>query len=173
MIDDLLNQDAYLDRLDWDAVRGAIGLNLNFYVDHSLTFEQMVYAACDVRNSCVTEEVFPVKGNGIVAFEARHLGFNRGVYSRDAWRKIGSEDTKNPWAPAEFDQLLAYGASFPDKPLKFPIVGLGSIGKVGDRYVVPYLGRSGPDRSLDLMGLDRLFPTVFRFLAVRPVARKS
>ena len=82
-------------------------------------------------------------------------------------KEIIAADSKNPWEPAKIENTLAYGAKNPEEQRKFPIVGLGSVGKVyGDRRI-PYLDRDDSGRRLGLAWWGHGWDARCRFLGVR------
>jgi hypothetical protein len=139
-----------------------------FTVDYGMTFDQMIAACrCNWVNSDLTKASFPIKGDGKVEFESKLLGFDKSISSDEVVAIIRSADKACPWEPAQTEHLLAFGAAYPDEQRKYPIIALGSVGKVGGRRCVPYLRRDGSERDLSLYwwGLDWFSHD--RFLAVR------
>lgn len=164
--------------IDRDEFRKLIGLGnlipnkIILSIDYTKSLEEMIAAGnYDWKDEKLTAKRFPIVGEGIVEYEFRYFHFNRGVSSETAVDLIKKEDSENPWEPAEPEHLLAFGENFPKEQLKFPIVALGSVGKVGGERSVPCLDRRGSERHLGLywFGLDR--GGSYRFLAVRKVTR--
>lgn len=137
-------------------------------VDYGLTLEQMIAAGnYDWKNDDLTDKRFPIKGEGVQEFEACLIHPNRSISSEDCIQLIKDADKTNPWQPAETEHLLAFGAKYPEEQRKFPIIALGSVGKVvGARYV-PYLRKGGSERDLDVDWFDGGWSADCRFLAVR------
>ena len=137
-------------------------------VDHSKTLEQMIADGhYDWVNSDINPERFPMKGEGVEELEWKEFHFDFDIKSDDAKTRIETADTGNPWIPARIEHLLAYGTKFPDKQRQYPIVGLGSVGKVLVGRCVPRLGRVGSSRDLSLSWWVGGWPRRCRFLAVR------
>ena len=74
------------------------------------------------------------------------------------------------YEPAKIEHLLAFGEEYSEEQRKFPVIGLGSVAGVGGDRGVPYLSRSGSERSLDLSWFDGDWGGGCRFLAVRKVS---
>ncbi len=141
-------------------------------VDYNKSLEQMIASGnYDWKNSDLTASRFPVIGEGIVEYEFKYVHPNQAVSSETAVDLIKKEDSENPWEPAKVEHLLAFGAAFPDEQRKFPIVGLGSVGEVGDDRRVPCLYRYDSRRVLYLYWWDYDWYSGYRFLAVRKVTR--
>jgi hypothetical protein len=163
-----------LTALDREAFRKAIGLNrlvpdpIILTVDYSKSLEQMIEAGSyDWKNDSLTAKNFPVKGEGIVEYEARMFHSNRSISSEDAIALIKKEDEQNPWEPAQTEHLLAFGAAYPDEQRKYPIIALGSVGEFDGHRYVPYLCGGGSERLLNLYWFDGGWSSFDRFLAVR------
>lgn len=109
-----------------------------------------------LRNENITEDKFPVKGEGCVEFEYAFFSFDHPISSKDAVVQITTSDSENPWEPAKIEHLLAYGVKNPEVQRKYLIIALGSIGEVDGKHRVPYLYGSGAGRwlSLDFWGCD-------------------
>ncbi len=120
-------------------------------IDYSTPFGQRVAAGnYDWKNDDLTEDRFPIDGEGIEEYEFRYIHTNRDVSSKTAVDLIRKEDCQNPWEPARTEHLLAYGENFPEEQLKWPILATGSVGKVRDICFVPCLEGDGSKRGLDL-----------------------
>ncbi len=162
------------------AVRQALGLGAlpstpgSHIVDYSLDLEAMIAVGnYDWRNDDITDKRFPIVGTGRAEFEYTIFHFDRNMSSEDAVKEIVAADAENPWEPAKIENILAYGAKNPEEQRKFPIVGLGSVGRVfGARYV-PFLGRFDSGRLLYLGWWGFGWDADVRFLAVRKVSRPS
>jgi hypothetical protein len=154
------------------AIRQALGLGpvlstlVRLVVDYGQNIEVMIAAGrYDYKNDDIIVKQFPIEGKGTVEFEATLINFDRSILSEDAKRKIEEAD----WEVGKIEHMLAYGANYPEEQRKFPIIGLGSVGRVrGCRYV-PYLFRSVSFRRLDLGWWDGDWGAGCRFLAVRKV----
>lgn len=85
------------------------------------------------------------------------------LYSEDAIAKLDKMGLR----PGTVEELLAFGATFPDMQRKFPIVALGSSAELDGRRAVAYLfgGDSGRRLNLDCWG--GAWVGRYRFLAFR------
>jgi len=138
--------------------------SLTITVDYGLSLTEMIaQGRYDWTNRDITEECFPVKGIGKVerGVELIHLGYD--ISSDDALKEL----TKRGLRPATIEELLAFGAKYPDLQRKFPIVGLGSSAHVSGFRYVPYLHGSVARRVLNLDWYDHGWYDGDRFLAVR------
>lgn len=79
-------------------------------VDYSQSLEQMIAAGrYDWRNDDITAKRFPIKGEGIVEYEARYFNFDRNISSENTIDAIEAEDTANPWSAAKIEHVLSHG----------------------------------------------------------------
>jgi len=137
-------------------------------IDYSLSLEQMITTALyDWKNDNITAERFPIEETDTAEYEARYFHFNNcGISSENAIKEIEQAG----WLPAKIEHVLAYGKTFPEEQLRFPIVGLGSVAEVGGNHRVPYLYRIGFKRHLALSWFGFGWCADYRFLAVRKVS---
>jgi hypothetical protein len=150
-------------------------------VDFNLTLGEMIVAGRygpkgDNWNKDITQERFPIVGAGIEEFEFKLFGeegFEDGFSSEKVIKIIKEDDKDNPWSPAQTEHTLAFGAQFPDAQRKNPIIGLGSVARVGGHRRVLDLSRDGSERDLGLRWFDGDWDARGRFLAVRKVFRPS
>ena len=145
-------------------------------VNYGETLEQMIIAGhYDWKNDDLTAKRFPIKGGGIVEYEAMLIDPTRNTSSEDAVDLIKRTDSKNQWMPAKMEHLLAFGAKYPDAQRKNPIVALGSVGEVDGSRHVPCLSWDGSWRALGLGwwggSCGSSWGSSCRFLAVRKVSR--
>jgi hypothetical protein len=134
-------------------------------VDHSRTVEEMVAAGkCDWSNSDISSKHFPSDKKGKVEVNIELVHFNRTMESDEVLRELDKQDLR----PATLPELLAFGATYPDKQREFPIVALGSVwrGLDGDRVVACLYGNAG-DRGLGLDWFVYGWGDDCRFAAVR------
>jgi len=155
--------------------RDSGGINIpdvfHLTVDYSQSLEEMIAAGrYDWKNSDITAKRFPVEGTGVVEFEARYFHFDHNISSENAVKEIEQADKDNPWMSAKIEHVLAHGASFPEEQRKYPIVGLGSVGRFDGYRRVPFLYEGGSGRDLGLRWWDGGWPPICRFLAVRKVS---
>ena len=138
-------------------------------VDCGFGLKAMVAAGrYDWINDNITVKRFPVKGDGVAEFETKLFQFD-GISSKNAIKEIEAQG----WQAAGIEHLLAFGAKNPDEQRKYPVVALGSVGKVGGRRRVPFLDGDGSERSLFLGWWDGDWGSYCRFLAVRRLSRPS
>ena len=155
----------------WKDPLAELGDTVIIEVDYSLTLEQMVVAGhYDWKNDAITAKNFPVKGTGIVQFEARYFHFDKDASSEAAVEAIVGEDPANPWGPAQTEHTLSYGAKYPEEQRKFPIVGLGSSARVDGLRSVLCLSEVGSERDLGLGWWGGGWRRHCRFLAVRKIS---
>lgn len=77
-------------------------------VDYNKSLEEMI-ALGKYRGveSCITSEYYPVKGSGVVKFEAVIFRFPMGLLTHEKEDMI----RRNGWKPAKIEHLLAFGKS--------------------------------------------------------------
>lgn len=140
-------------------------------IDYAKTLQDMIAAGrFDWVNNDITRKRFPIKGTGVVEMETRVFHFDRYLSSEDAVAAIKADDKANPWEPAPIEALLAYAAKHPDEQRQYPIIGLGSVAKVGGRRFVLYLTRDGARRDLLLFWWGGDWLGDCRCLAVRKLS---
>jgi len=149
-------------------------------VDYSKTFDEMVMAGrYDWKDRNVTVENFPISGEGVVEFDAFYFRFRDQFpihLEHCGWclkRKIRETNESNPWSSAKIEHVLALGAAYPDEQRKHPIIGLGSIARIGINLEVPCIYEFKDSRRYLCSGWwagERWF-SIARFLAVRSVRK--
>ncbi|MCC6448308.1 MAG: hypothetical protein IT215_06450 [Chitinophagaceae bacterium] len=157
------------DRDEWRKILGLGAVINTVTVDYGMTLDEMIRAGkYAYANDNIDDRRFPVKGKGKVEVECKLFQFtNRNVSSEEAMRVIKEAG----WEVAKAEHLLAFGVKYPEEQLKYPIIALGSVGKVdGDRDVAS-LCKDGSKRRLDLYWFDNDWHSYYRFLAVRKVSR--
>lgn len=163
LLSDLL--DADLSRISRDDFRKLLGLhslNLQINVDCSLSLEEMILTPhFDWVRGDITSRWYPVLGKGKKTFRVEIVHLNCEISPDNAIAEI----TKKGARPASIEELLAFGASFPEIQRSFRIVALGSFTEVRGSYNIPYLGMGSEGRSLDLLSCSVL-DSDYRFLAV-------
>jgi hypothetical protein len=117
----------------------------------------------DYVNPNINDSNFPVPENFALGSDPKIHHFNRGISSEDVIRQIN----KDGYRPAMIWDLLDYGAKNPDEQRKYPIVALGSVGRVDGRRVVPCLGGDDSERGLCLGYWVGGWVAGYSFLAVR------
>jgi hypothetical protein len=119
----------------------------------------------------IAESDFPAIDNFRGAYEARLFEFPKGVDRSKVVQKIRKADKKNPWKPADINQMIAFGTKYSEEIKKYLlIVGLGKSPSVmlarfggmgsGMTYVFTRMSEKweGHDGGRDI-----------RFLAVRAI----
>jgi hypothetical protein len=143
---------------------GLTPLELKIIVDYGMTLEQMIAAGgYDWVNDNITAKRFPLSGKGRHEMVAELIPFNRGISSEEAVVELD----KMGFRPGTVEELLAFGAAFPETQRKFPILALGSPCGVGGDRLVAYLRGHDARRRLDLLWWDSRWIDYCRFLAVR------
>ncbi|MBI2039244.1 MAG: hypothetical protein HYT22_03130 [Candidatus Niyogibacteria bacterium] len=146
--------------------RGANDSNLYpITVDYTLSLERMIAAGhYDWKNDDITAKHFPMKGEGSANVEIQLVHFNRVMESETVIRELDTMGLR----PATLEELLAFGAKYPDIQREFPIVALGSVWRYASGFrSVPFLGRSGAQRHLGLGWFEVRWDENYRFAAVR------
>lgn len=162
---DLLEADpSAINRDDFRKYIGLPPLVLRFTVDYSLTLEEMIaLGQYDWKNDDITAGRFPVKGKGKKEVVGELVKYESTMSSE----AVLADLDKNGLRPATIEELLAFGAAFPELQRKFPIVALGSIAEVDGGRGMACLGRGDSKRYLRLRWFDRGWFAHCRFLAVR------
>jgi hypothetical protein len=135
-------------------------------IDYGKSIEKMVLAGrYDWKNDDINFKNFPVKGEGtVVNVNLELVHFNKAVSSEDALSFLEA----NGMRPATVEELLAFGAAYPEIQREFPIICLGSswVYPGGGRRV-PGLDGGGSERGLNLSWFDSGWDVDCRFLTVR------
>ncbi|MEK7520415.1 MAG: hypothetical protein AAB581_04220 [Patescibacteria group bacterium] len=133
-------------------------------LNHTLSLTDMIAAGhYDWVNDDITAEHFPVKGKGAAELAVELVHFDRSISSGDAVKEM----EKMGLRPATHEELLAFGAKYPDIQREFPIVALGSSAQIHGRRFVLFLFRYGSERFLSLFWWDSFWGADYRFLGVR------
>ena len=134
-------------------------------VDYGKSVEEMVSSGnYDWKNDDINSRNFPVKGEGMVNVNLELVHLDKSVGSEEVLAYLEA----NGMRPATVEELLAFGATYPEIQREFPIICLGSswVDPDGGR-VVPYLSGSGSRRGLSLYWFGDDWRGRCRFLAVR------
>ena len=143
-------------------------------VNYDLSHDDMIVAGhCRWKNPNITADRFPIKGKGKVEFESTLFNFGNSISANDVIAIIRSTDKENPWEEGKLEHLLAFGAAYPEVQRKFPIIALGSVGRVSGGLLVPYLDGGGAGRDLHVNWFDDAWNSHYRFLAVRKKVPQS
>jgi hypothetical protein len=156
------------DRESFRATLGLDPLPKCLVVDCERSLEEMMTAGRYDRRDDITPKNFPITCTGKDEWEFDIVHPNRDISTSEAHKETAKDsDPNNPWMDAKIEHLLIYGEAFPEAQRKFFIVALGSVAKVGDHLLVPYLGRDGSERLLKLRRYDCGWIARYRFLRVR------
>jgi hypothetical protein len=133
-------------------------------VNYDFSQPEMIAAGkYDWTNSDITAECFPVKGKGQanVNFIVKH--FARSISTEAALKELDNEGLR----PATIEELLAFGAKYPDEQRKCPVIALVSVSadSSGSRRVACLYGCDSW-RGLGLSFIDNRWGDCCRFLAV-------
>lgn len=134
-------------------------------IDYAKSLEQMKSdGQYDWSNDDINGENFPITGEGTVEVNLELVHFNR-VFDTAV---VEAELDKMGFRPVTIEELLAFGATYPEVQREFPVVAFGSswVDPRG-RRCVPFLYRGGSARVLRLYWCDGAWPEDCRFLAVR------
>jgi hypothetical protein len=150
------------------SINGQLSSKFTVSVDYGKTVEEMVAAGrYDWHNDNITTKNFPVSGTGVVTVDLELVHLNKAVSSEEVLAHLEA----NGLRPATIEELLAFGAIYPEIQRKFPIVCLGSFWvDPSGIHVVPYLGKGGSNRRLNLLWFVSVWGDYCRFLAVRKPA---
>lgn len=158
------------------AVRKALGLGplpseaIVLIVDYGKMLEQMIAAGhYDWATTDITANRFLIEGNGMVEFEAVLFHFDKDISSEDAKEQIEQAS----YEVGKIEHILSFGANYPKEQLKFPILGLGSVGVVDGRCGFPCINGSESRRRLSLGWCDIVWSARCRFLGVRKKVSKA
>ncbi len=134
-------------------------------VNYDLSLAGMIKAGrYDWVSSDITEKHFPLVGSGTRETITELVRFNKDMGSDDVLRELDRRGLR----PATIEELLAFGARYPELQRQFPIVALGSIWRHDlDRRYVPCLWGGSDERSLCLNWFEFGWRDDYRFLAVR------
>jgi hypothetical protein len=132
-------------------------------VDYRQSLKQMVAAGhYDWKNDNIIAKQFPIIGEGELELTAELIHFHRTIESSDG---IKRKLNKMGLRAGSIEELLAFGATFPDTQRQFPIIALGSVTKLDGLRFVAYLSNRDLGRKLDLQLYDNSWGDLCRFLA--------
>jgi len=139
----------------------------SFYivVDYSKSLAQMIQSGnYDWVNDNITSSHFPIQVQGKAELNPELIHYGKYMDSDDIVRDMDNRGLR----PATLPELLAFGATYPDKQREFPIVALGSVWRYwyGSRDVACLYG-VGSGRGLGLVVWGSGWYDGYRFLAVR------
>lgn len=133
-------------------------------INYDESLDEMIKAGLyDHVSDNITTDNFPITGSGMVEQEAVLVHPDRYVSTEGAEQEIGKRGLR----PARLEELLAFGAEWPEVQRKFPVVALGSSWVHSDSQgnVASLVGgSSGRAIVLDWCGIG--WHEFCRFLAV-------
>lgn len=135
-------------------------------IDNDISLEEMVRAGrYDWGNLGINGKNFKFKrGKGKVRIIIKLVCFNR----LTSYREVLQWFRRHGLRPGNLPELLAFGATYPEKQLEFPIVQVGTLWRIkkrrGSRGL--YLRRGNKERGLSAIWLQHGFLKYYRFIAV-------
>ncbi len=134
-------------------------------VDYGQTLEEMIRAGrYDFVDSDIKAEHFPIRGEGKVQ---RSLVLVDLGYWPIGISDVLDECKRRGLRPAGIEDLLAFGATFPEAQCKFIIMALGSIRRQGNYHFIPCLSGHKGWRELSSNMHGHGWRGRCRFLAIR------
>ena len=136
-------------------------------IDYARSFDVMVATVpYDWLNGDINSKNFTIEGKGVVTLDLELVYLNNVVSTEEVEAYLET----NGLRPATLEELLAFGATYPDVQQNFPVIALGSswVNRYG-LHLVPYLNWYGYERylNLNLRSYNGPWSELFRFLAVR------
>ncbi len=133
-------------------------------VNYDLSVESLVaHGKYDWKNDNITSKNFPTTRKGTAELDIILVHLDRDVSTEEAIKELDKLGLR----PAELQELLAFGAKYPDEQRKYPIVALGSVWRSLDVRLVPYLWSGGDRRVLYLHWFVSDWHAFCRFAGVR------
>ena len=131
-------------------------------IDYSLSLATMIKAGeYDWIDDEITEKQFRPKGKGIVKHQLVLCHYGLIIETGKIMKLMAAAGLKE----SPIEDLLAFGATYPEEQRKYSIIALGStVGITGNRDV-PCLNEDGSKRSLNLHWYAHRWPVAYRFLA--------
>lgn len=142
------------------------GDSLRIVVDYSQSLSAMIAAGkYDWVDDNITDEHSPINSKGEVELNSEPVHYGKRMGSDDVVRDLESRGLR----PATLPELLAFGASYPDKQREFPIVALGSVWPNFFSSPRDVACLDSPDfaRVLRLDNAEGVWDGDYRFLAFR------
>lgn len=144
-------------------LRKALVPMYHLIVDYAQSLKQMIAAGYYDWVNPDIEKNFSVQGSGRVELGAELIHLNRNVSSDEALKELD----RLGYRAATAEELLAFGAAYPEKQREFPIVALGTVRRVYGGRRVLFLWGGGLGRDLGLDWFGRGWNVYCRFPAVR------
>jgi hypothetical protein len=158
--------DANLGLIDRNEFRSLCKLTpfkFEIVVDYDKNFTEMLAAGkYDSWNALFTKEHFPITGHGQKKLNARIFDFDRDMGRKEVLTKID----RAGFQPATIEELLAFGAIYPEVQLMNSIIALGSVPQDCDDFLFPCLSGGSQKRELLIVPGRAGFAKVWKFLGV-------
>ena len=136
-------------------------------IDHRQTFEQMLAAGdYDHVNRHITEASFPMARGDAAEWELTLVHIGRVASTDELLHQLDVLGVRS----ARIEELLAFGATYPQRQRQFPIVAVGALDAYRRR---PFLWGSPRVRHLDLRFDEKIWSGNIRFLTVRAARPRS
>jgi hypothetical protein len=112
----------------------------------------------------INDEHFLLTQKGTMRTFAHPVDLGRGRMVRNSDAKI--ELAKSGLHPANIEQLLAFGAAYPNEQRKYPIIALESVSQIHGHQCVAFLAADRGSRIAGILAWDDDWSTAMRFLVV-------
>lgn len=130
-------------------------------IDYRQTLDQMIAAGgYDHVNRHITESSFPVAGGAAAERELTLVQIGRVASTDELLQQLEKLAVRS----GRIEELLAFGAAYPQAQRQYPIVAVGALDEYRRR---PFLWGSPRVRHLDLRFDERIWGGNIRFLTVR------
>ena len=131
-------------------------------IDYQQPFGQMIAAgAYDHVNSHISEPSFPQQRGDLVARELILVHLGRVATTHEVLHELDAHGLRS----GRIEELLAFGAAYPQTQRQFPIVALGAFETSYRRRA--FLCGSSRVRHLDLRFDEKIWSGNIRFLTLR------
>ena len=130
-------------------------------IDYRQTLDQMITAGgYDHVNRHITESSFPVAGGDAAERELTLVHLGRVASTDELLHQLETLAVRS----GRIEELLAFGAAYPQTQRQYPIVAVGALDEYRRR---PFLWGSPRVRHLDLRFDEKIWGGNIRFLTVR------
>lgn len=130
-------------------------------IDYRQTLDQMIAAGgYDHVNRHITESSFPVAGGDAAERELTLVHIGRVASTDELLHQLETLAVRS----GRIEELLAFGAAYPQAQRQYPIVAVGALDEYRRR---PFLWGSPRVRHLDLRFDEKIWGGNIRFLTVR------
>jgi hypothetical protein len=129
-------------------------------IDYQQTLGQMIAAGgYDQVNRHITQSSFPVAGGDTADRELTLVHLGHVASTDEVLRQLDELAVRS----GRIEELLAFGAAYPEAQRQFPIVAVGALDEYRRR---PFLWGSARVRHLDLRFDEKIWGGSIRFLTV-------